>query len=161
MANFNFKKPKSDLDQKIIDIRRVARVTAGGKRFNFRVTVVAGDRKGNVGIGIGKGSDTAMSIDKAFRDARKHMIKIEMNENSSIFREIKVKYATSVIVVKPAPKGHGLIAGSSAKTVFELAGIKNISAKILSRSKNKINNAMAAIEALKQLKTYANPSIKK
>jgi len=142
-------KEKSEYDQKVIDMRRVARVTKGGKRFNFRVTIVAGNRKGEVGVGMGKGSDTAGSIEKAFRTAKKHMIKPKLTKDFSIPHETEAKFASSRIIMKPA-KGRGLVAGSSAKVVLDLAGIKDTNAKFLSRSKNKVNNAMVAIEALKK-----------
>lgn len=141
---------KSEYDQKIIDIRRVARVTKGGKRFNFRVTIVAGNRKGEVGVGMGKGSDTAMAIDKAFRKAKKNMIKPRLTKEFSIPHEVEEKYASSRIMIKPA-KGRGLIAGSSARIVLDMAGVKDVNAKFISRSKNKVNNAMAAIGALEKL----------
>lgn len=144
-------KQKSEYDQKIIDIRRVTRVTKGGKRFNFRVTMVAGNRKGEVGVGTGKASDTAGAIEKSFRNAKKNLIKPKLTKDFSIQRESEAKFGSSVVIIKPA-KGRGLIAGSSARVVFELAGIKDINAKYLSRSKNKVNNAKVAIEALKKIR---------
>lgn len=144
-------KQKSEYDQKIIDIRRVTRVTKGGKRFNFRVTMVAGNRKGEVGVGTGKASDTAGAIEKAFRNARKNLIKPKLTKNFSIPRESEAKFGSSVVMIKPA-KGRGLVAGSSARIVFELAGIKDVNAKYLSKSKNKVNNAKSAIEALKKIR---------
>lgn len=146
----NFERPKSEYDQKIIDIRRVTRVTKGGKRFNFRVTLVAGNRKGEVGIGMGKASDTAGAIEKAFRSAKKNLIKPKLTKDFSIRHQTEAKYGSSQIMIQPA-KGRGLIAGGSAKTIFDLAGITDINAKYISRSKNKVNNAKVTIEALKKL----------
>ena len=146
------KKQNSEFDQKMIDIRRVARVMAGGRRFNFRVTVIAGNRNGKVGVGLGKASDTASAIEKAFRQAKKNAIKVKITKNLSIPAGTEAKFAGSQIVLKPAPEGHGLVAGSSLRTVLDLAGIKNVTAKILTRSKNKVNIARATIEALKMLK---------
>lgn len=146
------KNQKTEFEQKIIDIRRVARVVAGGRRFSFRVTVVAGNRKGEVGVGMGKAADTSAAIEKAFRHAKKNLIKVKVTKDFSIPHETEAKFATAKIIIKPAPPGRGLIAGSSVRTVLDLSGIKNASAKILSRSKNKLNNAKAAIEALKKLK---------
>jgi len=143
---------RSEFDQKIVSIRRVTRVMAGGRRFNFSVAIVAGDRKGRVGVGLGKGSDTALAIDKALRDAKKHMIRVPLTKEGRIPHEVQTKFASSEIIMKPAP-GKGLVAGSSARTVLELAGVKDISAKLLSRSKNKINNARAALQALRELRT--------
>ena len=142
---------KGEFEQKIIDIRRVARVTKGGKRFRFRVTLVAGNKKGEVGVGIGKASDTAGAIDKALRNAKKNAIKPVLTKNFSIPHETEAKVSSSRVVIRPA-KGRGLIAGSSTRVVLELAGIKDVNAKILSPGKNKINNAQAAIEALKKIK---------
>jgi len=152
MNKNNKRDNKGDFDQKMIDIRRVARVMAGGRRFNFRVTVIAGNRNGEVGVGLGKASDTASAIEKAFRQAKKNAIKVKLTKNFSIPSGIEVKFASSRIVLRPAPEGHGLVAGSSLRTVLDLAGIKNITAKILTRSKNKVNIARATIEALKRLK---------
>lgn len=151
MNHFN-RKAKSDFDQKIIDIRRVARVVAGGRRFSFRVTIVAGNRKGEVGVGIGKASDTAAAIEKAFRHAKKGIIKVKLTKDFSIPHETEAKFAAAKIILKPALEGRGLIAGSSVRTVLDLAGVKNINAKIISRSKNKVNNARAAICALQKLR---------
>lgn len=142
---------KSEFDQKIIDIRRVARVTAGGKRFNFRVTIVAGDRKGRVGVGMGKAADTAGAIEKAFRIARKNIIKPKLTKDFSIPHAVEAKFTGSYITLRPA-KGRGLVAGSSTRDILDLAGVKDVNAKILTRSKNKVNNAMATLKALQKLR---------
>lgn len=141
---------KPEFDQKIVSLRRVTRVTSGGRRFAFSVCVVAGNKKGMVGVGQGKASDTPLAIDKAFRDARKNMITVNLTKNMSIPHEIEAKYAASVVKIMPAP-GKGILAGSSVRTVLELAGIKEVSSKLLSRSKNSVNNAYVAIAALKKL----------
>lgn len=141
---------KPEFDQKIVSLRRVTRVTSGGRRFAFSVCVVAGNRKGMVGVGQGKASDTPLAIEKAFRDARKNMITVNTTKNMSIPHEINAKYAASVVKIMPAP-GKGILAGSSVRTVLELAGLKEISSKLLSRSKNSVNNAYVAIAALKKL----------
>lgn len=146
------KNHKNEFDQKIIDIRRVARVVAGGRRFSFRVCVVAGNRKGEVGVGLGKSGDTASAIEKAFKNAKKNIIKIKITDDFSIAREVEAKYSASRVLIKPAPKGKKLVAGSSLRAVLDLAGVKNAVAKILSRSKNQVNNARAAIRALQKLK---------
>lgn len=143
---------RAEFDQKIISIRRVTRVMAGGRRFSFSVAMVVGDKKGRVGVGIGKAGDTQMAIDKAVRDAKKTMITVPMNQDSHIPHDVHTKYASSEVMIMPAP-GRGLVAGSSVRVVLELAGVKDVTAKIFSRSKNKLNNARAAIEALKLLKT--------
>jgi small subunit ribosomal protein S5 len=123
----------------------------GGRRFSFSVAMVIGDKRGKVGVGIGKAGDTQLAIEKAIRNAKKNMITVTMNKDSHIPHDVHVKYASSEVMMMPA-KGRGLVAGSSVRTVLELAGVKDITAKIFSRSKNKLNNARAAVEALKQLK---------
>lgn len=142
---------RPEFDQKIISIRRVTRVMAGGRRFSFSVAMVIGDKKGKVGVGIGKAGDTQLAIEKAIRDAKKEMITVLMDKEGRIPHDVHVKYASSEVMMMPAA-GRGLVAGSSVRTVLELAGVKDITAKIFSRSKNKLNNARAAVEALKQLK---------
>jgi small subunit ribosomal protein S5 len=135
----------------MISIRRVARVVAGGRRFSFSVSIVVGDRKGKVGVGLGKAGDTALAIDKAVKHAKKHMITVALTKEGSIARQIEAKFASSVIFLKPAP-GRGLAAGGAVRTVLDLAGVKDVSSKILSRSKNSLNNARATILALSKLR---------
>ena len=142
---------KPEFDQKIISIRRVTRVVTGGRRFAFSVAVVVGDRKGKVGVGQGKASDTPVAIDKAVRDAKKNIIKIPLTKTHSIPHEVFAKFSGSQVRIMRAP-GKGILAGSSVRTVLELAGVKETGSKLFSRSKNKVNNAKAAIKALSQLK---------
>jgi len=142
---------RSEFEQKIISIRRVTRVVKGGRRFSFSVAMVIGDKNGRVGVGLGKATDTALAIEKSVRDARKNMITVKRDKESSIANSVKAKYNASVVEIRPAP-GRGIVVGSSVRDVIELAGIKDVSSKLLSRSKNKINNARAAIKALSMLK---------
>ena len=125
-------------------------MVAGGRRFSFSVAVVAGNRKGTVGVGTGKASDTPLAIEKAFRDAKKNMIAVNVTKNMSVPHDVEAKYAASRVIIMPA-RGKGILAGSSVRTVLEMAGLKEVGAKILSRSKNTTNNALAAIKALKKL----------
>lgn len=150
-GNARPERTRPEFDQKIISIRRVTRVMAGGRRFSFSVAMVVGDKKGKVGVGIGKAGDTQLAIEKAVRDGKKHMIVVPMNKDSHIPHDVHTKYASSEVMIMPAP-GRGLVAGSSVRTVLEMAGVKDVTAKIFSRSKNKLNNARAAVEALKLLK---------
>lgn len=143
---------RPEFDQKIVSIRRVTRVMGGGRRFSFSVSMVIGDKKGKVGVGVGKAGDTQLAIEKAIRNAKKHMITVLMNKDHHIPHDVHTKYASSEVMIMPAP-GRGLVAGSSVRTVLELAGVKDVTAKLFSRSKNKLNNARATVEALKQLKT--------
>jgi len=142
---------KSEFDHRVADIRRVTRVVAGGRRFSFSVVVVAGDRRGRVGVGIGKAGDTALAIDKAVRDAKKKMLTISLTKTKSIQHEVGAKYASAVVKIFPAPGKGGLTAGSVVRNVLELGGVKNVGAKIHSRTKNKLNIARATIKALEQL----------
>lgn len=141
---------RKEFDQKIISIRRVTRVVAGGRRFSFSVAMVIGDRKGRVGVGVGKASDTALAIEKAIRDAKKNMITVKRTKEGSIQHDVKAKYCASDVSILPA-KGRGVVAGSSVRNVLELGGISDVTAKIFSRSKNQLNNARAAIHALSEL----------
>jgi small subunit ribosomal protein S5 len=147
------RRERSEFDQKIIDIRRVTRVTSGGRRMSFSVAVVIGDRRGRVGVGIGKSGDTAQAIDKAARDAKKSMLKLNLTKNNSIPFEIGAKYSSARVEMRPA-KGQGLGAGSSVRAVLELAGVNDVRAKLISGTKNGLNNARAAIKALEAIGTY-------
>lgn len=142
---------RSEFDSRMITIRRVARVVAGGRRFSFSVAIIIGNRKGRVGVGLGKAGDTALAIEKATRDARKNMITVNLTDDSSVAHDVSAKFCASRVELMPVP-GRGLVAGSSVRPVLELAGITNVLAKVHSGSKNGLNNARAAIEALKQLK---------
>ena len=123
---------------------------AGGRRFSFSVCLVAGNRKGSVGVGQGKAGDTPLAIEKAFRDAKKHMITVNTTKEMSIPHEVEAKFSSSRVKIMPA-RGKGILAGSSVRTVLELAGLREIGAKLFSRSKNNANNAYVAIKALKML----------
>lgn len=150
---------KPEYEQKMVDIARTARVVSGGRRFSFRVAVVIGNRNGSVAIGLGKSTDTASAIDKAVRAAKKNILKVPLTKDGSIPHEVEAKYASSRIMIKPAQQGRGLVAGSSVRTVLDLSGVKNANAKIFSRSKNKLNNAKAALKALSQLDNDSNKKV--
>ena len=138
-------------DSKVLDLARVTRVVAGGKRFKFRAVVVVGDQQGRVGVGVDKGDDVAQAVEKSTRAAKRFFISVPIKEGTIPY-QVESKYKSAVVLIKPAAKGAGVIAGGALRAVLTLAGIKNVSAKILSRSTNKLNNARAAIEALKKLK---------
>lgn len=141
---------RSEFAQKLIGIRRVARVMAGGRRFNFSAALVLGDKKGRVGVGLGKAADTALAIEKATRAAKRNMVSLNLTKNRSIPHDIEAKFCASRVAIRPSP-GSGLVAGSSVRTVLELAGITDVTSKLLSRSHNSVNNARAAIKALQQV----------
>lgn len=148
---FRREKPSDGFKEKVLDLRRVTRVVAGGKRFRFRVTLIIGDEKGTVGIGLGKGSDVQASIEKAKIDARKKLLKINL-KNRTIAHEVESKFSAAHVLIKPADEGRGLKAGGAVRAVLYLAGVKDATAKCLGRTPNKLTNALATIEALKQLK---------
>lgn len=148
-GNFSRERVKPEFEQKILSIRRVTRVVAGGRRFSFAVSLAIGDKKGRVGVGTGKAGDTSDAIQKAFRNAKKKMIKIKLGKNNAVPYDVKTKYSSSVITIRPV-SGKGLAAGGAVRTVLELVGADETGGKILSRSKNHLNNAMATIKALKE-----------
>lgn len=136
-----------DVDQKILDIRRVTRVVAGGRRMSFAVSMIIGDKNGVVGLGTGKGNDTALAIAKALKDAKKHAIKIKRTEKHSIPHDVSAKYCASKVTIFPN-HGKGLVVGAALRDIAMLAGLKDISGKVVSGSKNKLNTARAAMKAL-------------
>ena len=142
---------KEEFQDKVLDLRRVTRVTKGGKRFRFRATVIIGDGKGRVGAGIAKGSDASQAISKARTKATKNVINVPL-KGRTIIHQVEAKFSAARIILKPATEGHGLIAGGSARTVLSLAGVRDITAKSLGRTPNKLTNALATIEALKKLR---------
>jgi len=123
---------------------------AGGRRFNFSAAIVIGDKKGRVGVGLGKAADTQLAIEKATRSAKKAMITLNLTKTRSIAQDVEAKYCASEVIIRPSP-GRGLVAGSSVRTVLELAGVTDVTGKLLSRSHNQVNNARAAIEALRSI----------
>ena len=125
---------------------------AGGRRFSFRATVVIGNRKGKVGVGVAKGPDVTAATEKAAYRARKNLIIVPVTPNGSIAHEVRAKFSAARVLLRPRPAGSGIVAGGAVRAVVELAGISNVSSKILSRTPNKLTNAMATMEALKQLK---------
>jgi small subunit ribosomal protein S5 len=142
---------KIEYNVKILDLRRVARVVAGGKRFRFRATIVMGDEKGMVGVGVAKGLDASQAVDKAKMDAKKNMFKVNLVERT-IPHEVMAKFGAAHVLIKPASSGNGLKAGGAVRSVLLLAGIRDASAKCLGATKNKLTNALAALEALKKIK---------
>ena len=141
---------QDEYEDQVLDLRRVTRVTAGGKRFRFRATVVIGNGKGKVGVGIGKGPDVQKAIEKAKTQARKDIISLKLKDNT-IPHQVEAKFSAARVLIKPAAPGHGLMAGGSPRVVLKLAGVKDATAKCVGRTKNKLTNALAAIEALKKI----------
>ncbi len=139
-----------EFDQKVIDIARVTRVMAGGKRMSFRACIVIGDRKGRVAMGLRKGADVAIAINKAITAAKKQIITVRIVDGT-IPSRVVAKFKAAEVLLRPAAPGTGVIAGGAVRAVLELAGVKNVVSKMLG-SKNKVNNVKAIINALENLK---------
>lgn len=140
-------RPRSEYEQKMIDIRRVTRVTSGGRRMSFAVALVIGDKKGTVGMGTGKGADTAIAIAKALKQAKKNLIKVNLTDKMSLPREVAAKFSASQVVIRPN-KAKGMVAGSAIRDILTLCGVQDVTGKINSGSKNKLSNARATMKAL-------------
>ena len=143
---------REESESRLLDLARVTRVAAGGRRFRFRATVVVGNKAGKVGVGVAKGIDVAQAVEKATRAAKKNIIVVPIIQDS-IPHQVEAKFGAAKVLLRPQRKGRGLVAGGTVRVICSLAGIKNISSKVLGRTGNKLNNARATIEALKQLKT--------
>ena len=146
----SMQKPKSPYKDFVLNMRRVTRVVAGGKRFRFRATVILGDERGKVGVGIAKGLDVAQAVEKARTQGKKHLILVPL-KGTTIPYEVESKYGAATVLLKPAKKGHGLKAGGAVRQVLRMAGVHDATAKCLGRTKNKLSNAMATLDALGQL----------
>ena len=144
-------RPDREFDQKVVEVKRVTRVTGGGKRMRFRALIVIGDHKGRVGIGLRKGVDVAEAVNKAVNEAKKNMITLPL-VNDTIPHEIKLKYKSSKIIMLPARPGTGVIAGGAVRSVLDMAGVKNVISKMLG-SNNKVNNVRATFAAFKQMRS--------
>ena len=147
-----------EFESRLLDLARVERMTGGGRRFRFRAIVVIGNKKGKVGLGIAKGLDVAQSIEKATRLAQKKLIEVPIIDGTIPF-ESEAKFGAARVLIRPQRKGRGLVAGGVVRVVCSLAGIEDISSKIISKSRNKLNNARAVMKALQELKVHS-PRVK-
>lgn len=145
---------REELDERVVDITRVAKVIKGGRRFAFRTVVVVGDNNGRVGVGVGKARGVPDSIRKAADRARRNMKRVAITESGTIPFEVRARYAGANVFLKPASPGTGTIAGGAVRAVLEVAGVSNILTKSQG-SNNMLNVAMATFEALRMLKTPA------
>jgi small subunit ribosomal protein S5 len=139
-----------DFDQIILEIKRVTRVTGGGKKLSFRAAVLLGNHKNKIGFGLAKGSDVPQAIDKAKREALKDMVTIPIEKDTIPFA-VSGKYCASVVMLKPAKAGKGIIAGGTVREIIKMTGIKNITSKILGGSHNVVNNTKAFLLATSKL----------
>lgn len=140
---------RDEYEQKILAIRRVARVVRGGRRFSFSVLLAIGNRQGKIGLGMGKARDVSSAIEKALYQAKKRLFVVARTKTNSLSHEVKTKYGSAELFIRPAP-GRGLVAGSSVRAILGLAGVSDVSAKLFSKSKNKLNNARVTIKALQE-----------
>lgn len=147
-------KKEKDLEERVLEINRVSKKTKGGNKIRFSALVVVGDRKGRVGVGLGKADDVSAAVVKAVNYAKKRLVKVPI-VNGTIPHDIKVKRGAAKILLKPAPAGSGIIAGGAVRNVVELAGIKNISSKILGTT-NRASNIYVTFEALRILSEEEN-----
>lgn len=147
-----FERAKPEYDQKILAIRRVTRVVSGGRRMTFSVALAIGDRKGMVGLGTGKAVDTSLAIQKAQKSAKKNMLKLKLTKTQSLPHALEAKFGSARVMLMPN-RDRGIIAGSAVRDIILLAGIKSVSSKILSGSKNKLNNARATMKAFESIGT--------
>lgn len=145
---------KPEFDKKVLQVDRVARTVRGGKRIRFRALVIAGNRRGKVGIGIGKAAEVVDAVNKATKVAQKNMIEVPII-NGTIPCRIEEKFGSAHIILKPAKPGTSIVAGGAIRVISELAGIENIVGKILGTA-NKINNSKVTIEAFKKLAKISN-----
>ena len=149
-------KPQKEFEEVLLEVRRVTRVTTGGRQLSFRAIIVIGNRKGKIALGVAKGSDVSIAVKKATQEAYKNIIEVPITEQLSVPYEITHKYKAAVVKLLPAAAGTGLKAWSSVRTVLALAGYNNILSKIMGTN-NKLNNAMAAIQALAKYKVGKFP----
>ncbi len=150
-------KPADEFEQRIIDIARVTRVMAGGKRMRFRACVAIGDKKGRVGIGLAKGADVTLAVAKAVNQAKKHLITVPMVKQT-IPHSVDQWFGAAHVLLKPAAVGRGIIGGGIVRTILELSGVNNVTSKILGTN-NKVNNAKCVIIALESLRAPKKKSV--
>mmetsp|Transcript_17604 Transcript_17604/g.44278 ORF Transcript_17604/g.44278 Transcript_17604/m.44278 type:complete len:154 (-) Transcript_17604:80-541(-) len=148
-------KPKSEWLERVVAIQRVTKVVKGGKKMSFRAIIIIGNEQGKVGVGVGKAGDVITAVRKGVTDGKKNIISVPLTSSSSIPHPTNGRFGAAKLVLRPSAPGSGVIAGSSIRTVLELAGIKNILSKQLG-SKNLLNNARATIQGLSTLRSYSN-----
>jgi len=143
-----------EFEEKVVHVRRVSKKTKGGNQIGFSVLVVVGDKKGRVGVGLGKAPDVRSAIQKGMNYAKKHLFTVPLKKGT-IPHQVRIKLGAAKILLKPAPPGTGIRVSDTIRSVVEAAGIKNIVGKMMGTS-NKISNVYATMKALKSLKTYRN-----
>lgn len=147
------KDQENNWEERVVQVKRVTKVVKGGKKLSFRAILIVGNERGQIGVGVGKASDVIGAVKKGVTDAKKHLICLPLTKTNSIPHPINGISGAAKVMIRPSAPGSGVIAGGSVRTVLELAGVKNILAKQLG-SNNTLNNARAALNALKALRTF-------
>lgn len=150
MSNYSYSSEPKEFDEKVVQVNRVSKKTKGGNRIGFSIVVVVGDKKGRVGVGLGKAPEVQSAIKKGVSYAKKHLINVPL-KNSTIPHEVYIKLGAAQVLLKPAPAGTGVKAGGAVRAVVEAAGVKDIVSKVLG-TKNQASNVYATLEALKRLR---------
>lgn len=158
MDRTNFNRQPKEFEEKVVQVNRVSKKTKGGNKIGFSIVVVVGDRKGRVGVGLGKAPDVSSAIKKGVSFAKKHLITVPM-KNTTIPHEIYLKKGAAKVLLKPAPPGTGVIAGGAVRAVVEAAGIRDIVSKVLGTN-NQASNVYATLMALSKLKRIEKTEIK-
>lgn len=148
-------KVKSEWVERVVSIQRVTKVVKGGKKMSFRAVVVIGNEQGKVGVGVGKAGDVITAVRKGVTDGKKNIISVPLTSSDSIPHPTSARFGAAKLVLRPSAPGSGVIAGSSIRTVLELAGVKNILSKQLG-SNNLLNNARATVQGLSTLRSFNN-----
>ena len=151
--NYKDRDNRVEWEERVVSVQRVTKVVKGGKKLSFRAVVVVGDQQGKVGVGVGKAGDVITAVRKGVTDGKKHIISIPLTNTNSIPHATNGRFGAAKLILRPSAPGSGVIAGSSIRTVLELAGIKNILSKQLG-SNNLLNNARATINGLSTLRSY-------
>lgn len=145
---------KEEFESKLLDLSRISHTRAGGRKMRFRAIIVTGNKQGKIGLGVAKGRDVALAIEKATRFSKKYLIEVPIVEDT-IPHEVTAKFGPAKVLLRPQRKGRGLVAGGTVRVICTLVGIKNVSSKVLGRTGNKLNNARATIKALKELRVQS------
>lgn len=156
MVKPRFPDQPKEFEEKVIQVNRVSKKTKGGNQIGFSVVMVVGNKKGKIGVGLGKSPDVLSGIRKAARRAKKNLIQVPMKK-STIPHHVSVKFGAAKVLLRPAPPGSGIIAGGPIRAIMEVAGIKDISAKVLG-TRNPASNVYAVIKALKKLQSFKSPN---
>ncbi|MCG6976980.1 MAG: 30S ribosomal protein S5 [Acidiferrobacterales bacterium] len=159
MAAVNTEARSDDLQEKLINIRRVAKVVKGGRIFGFSALTVVGDGKGRIGIGRGKAREVPVAVQKAMESARRNMVKVDLN-GTSLFHDIVGEHGAAKVVMKPASKGTGIIAGGAMRAVFEVAGVEDVLAKCIG-SRNPVNMVRATVKGLQSIQSPKGAAAKR